>query len=235
MEYLIVFGIVMICFGLLGKIEKILSKKNILKTNSVTKEPLKKVTSKIKKSKEEQLQRIEHERIEFEKYKLEEKKKEEEEFFLNWREELIGKSKSKIQIKARENILKKLKLKEQEKTQKYYKISQKDFDKANDFESEQLDPLREEIKQIETEILHEKAIDDPSINLEDYELSYKLHKYRLKRFWKSKILGYYDYMKDGKWENLKESEKRFEGIGSRGGRYITRYSKKTGMPYRQYY
>ena len=221
MGYLIFLGIVIISFGLLRKFG--------IKT------PIKKVMKTIEISESERLQRIKEEKIEFEKYKLEEEKREEEEFFSYWREELIGKPKSQKYKKARDNKLIKLKLEEQEKTQKYYKIYQKDFDKANDFECEQLDPLREEIKQIETEILHEKAINDPSINLEDYELSGKLHNYRLKRFWKSKMLGYYDHMKDGKWENLKESKKRFEGIGSRGGRYITRYSKKTGMPYKQYY
>ena len=113
MGYLIFLGIVIISFGLLRKFG--------IKT------PIKKVMKTIEISESERLQRIKEEKIEFEKYKLEEEKREEEEFFSNWREELIGKPKSQKYKKFRDNKLIKLKLKEQEKTQKYYKNFKKRF------------------------------------------------------------------------------------------------------------
>ena len=166
---------------------------------------------------------------EIRKQRIEDEKKEKE---AQLRIELIGKKKSEKYKIARQEKLKKLKESMKLKKKKYLKIYEKSIEKANQYEDEQITPLENKIEKIECEILHEKAIDNPSINLINYSWGgYDIHQYRLKRFGKSKMLGYYDRMVDGYFV---ENSKRFERTGERGGTYELKVSKN-GNFYRHYY
>ena len=97
----------------------------------------------------------------------------------------------------REQNLIELKKIEKKRSKKYKELRTKNKDIYDDryklFKINELTPIREEIKKIELEILHEKASLDPDINLEDPE-SYKCHFSRLEKFGRSKFLEEYYYM-----------------------------------------
>ena len=113
-----------------------------------------------------------------ERQRLEEEKKREKEFQEQKRKEEERKLR-------REQKLKKLKILLNQKN--------KDSDGSNAFHKREISPLKRKIKTIELEILHEKASQDPSINLDDPE-SYDCHFSRLIRFRKSKRFGEYIFM-----------------------------------------